>query len=224
MGVTDTLLRTKLFIPQVRPSLVPRPRLFAKLDSGLEAKLTLVSAPAGYGKTTLVADWLNNSAAANDFQFCWVSLDENDNDLARFLAYTAAALNTIEADAALSVVETMGSRQNLPVEAPVPEPVEGLVTLLINDVAQIDEPFVLVVDDYHVIKSEPVHQALSFLLDHLPPQMRLIVISRADPPLPVARLRGQGQLVDVRQKDLRFSAAEAGDAPGPGGRRCRAVE
>jgi LuxR family maltose regulon positive regulatory protein len=149
----------------------------------------------------LVADWLRHSAAAKDFQFCWFSLDESDNDLARFLAYTIAALNTIEPDAALSVVELMGSRQNPPVEA--------LVTLLINDAAQITKPFVLVLDDYHVISSEAVHEAMSFLLDHLPPQMRLIVVSRADPPLPVARLRGQGQLVDVRQNDLRFSVAEA---------------
>ncbi len=193
------LLRTKLFIPQVRPSLVPRPRLFAKLDSGLEAKLTLISAPAGYGKTTLVADWLRHSGqAANDIQFCWFSLDENDNDLARFLAYTIAALNTIDPDAALSM---MGSRQS--------PAVERLVTRLINEAALISVPFVLVLDDYHVIQSEAVHEALSFLLDHLPPQMRLIVISRADPPLPLARLRGQAQLVDVRQKDLRFSSAEA---------------
>ena len=199
-AVTETLLRTKLFIPQVRPSLVLRPRLFAKLDSGLDAKLALVSAPAGYGKTTLVADWLGNSAAANEFQFCWVSLDENDNDLARFLAYMVAALNTIEPDAALSVLDLMGLRQN--------PPIESLVTVLINDAAQIAKPFVLVLDDYHVIKSEPVHEAMNFFFNHLPPQMRLIMIGRADPPLPVARLRGQGLLVDVRQKDLRFSAAE----------------
>ncbi len=201
MRVTDMLLRTKLFIPQVRPSLVPRPRLFAKLDNGLKARLTLISAPAGYGKTTLAADWLNHSAAAQDFHFCWLSLDENDNDLARFLAYITAALNTIEPDEALSVSEMMGSWQSPPVEA--------VLTLLINDAAQIAKPFVLVLDDYHVISSEQVHEAMSFLLDHLPPQMRLIIIGRADPPLPVARLRGQGQLVDVRQKDLRFSSQEA---------------
>jgi LuxR family maltose regulon positive regulatory protein len=201
--VTDTLLRTKLFIPQVRPSLVPRPRLFAKLDGGLNAKLILLSAPAGYGKTTLVADWLNNSAAATQFRFCWVSLDENDNDSARFLAYVIGALNEIEPDIALSVAEIVSSRQN--------PPIEGLMKVLINDAAQIAVPFVLVLDDYHVLKSERVHEAMTFLLDHLPPQMHLIVISRADPPLPVARLRGQGQLVELRQNDLRFSATEAAD-------------
>ena len=195
------MLRTKLFIPQGRPALVARPRLFAKLDQGLHAKLTLVSAPAGYGKTTLVADWLNHSAAAKDFQFCWLSLDEDDSDLSRFMTYVFAALNGIDPDIEMANLEFTGSRQGARGK--------GVVGLLLNEVSQIEGPFVLVLDDYHVIKGEAVHEAVIFLLDHLPPQMHLILISRADPPLPVARLRGQGQLVDVRQKDLRFSAEEA---------------
>jgi LuxR family maltose regulon positive regulatory protein len=200
--VIDTLLRTKLFIPQVRPSLIPRPRLFEKLDSVLTSKMALVSAPAGYGKTTLVADWLNKSqSAAHQPQICWLSLDQNDNDLVRFLTYVAGALAGNKSGDGQPVAEMMHSPQKPPVEA--------VVTALINDVAQGGEPLLLVLDDYHVIKSARVHEAVTFLLDHLPPQMHLIVISRADPPLPVARLRGQGQLLELRQNDLRFSAAEA---------------
>lgn len=200
--MTDTLLRTKLFIPQVRPSLVPRPRLFQKLDRALHSKMSLVSAPAGYGKTTLVADWVNNSpSAARHSRICWLSLDENDNDLVRFLSYVTGALNAIITNSGQSLVEMLRSPQMPPTEL--------MVSAMINDVAQSDELFVLVLDDYHVIKSERIHEALAFLLDHLPPQMHLVVISRADPPLPLARLRGQGQLLELRQNDLRFSAAEA---------------
>jgi LuxR family maltose regulon positive regulatory protein len=200
--VIDTLLRTKLFIPQVRPSLIPRPRLFEKLDSVLTSKMALVSAPAGYGKTTLVADWLNKSqSAAHQPQICWLSLDQNDNYPVRFLTYVAGALAGNKSGDGQPVAEMMHSPQKPPVEA--------VVTALINDVAQGGEPLLLVLDDYHVIKSARVHEAVTFLLDYLPPQMHLIVISRADPPLPVARLRGQGQLLELRQNDLRFSAAEA---------------
>jgi LuxR family maltose regulon positive regulatory protein len=191
------LLQTKLYIPPVRPELVPRPRLIEQLDAGLHRKLTLVSAPAGFGKTTLLSEWVGSCGRPVG----WVSLDEGDNDPARFLAYFVVALQTIETDIGKGVPSAF--------QAPQPPPIESVLTALVNDIAAIPDPFVLVLDDYHLITAQPIHDALTFLLDHLPPQMHLVIASRADPPLAVARLRGRGQLTELRQTDLRFTPDEA---------------
>ncbi len=191
------LLNTKLYMPSPRPGLVVRPRLIERLDEGLHLgrKLTLVSAPAGFGKTTLVSAW----AASSGRPVAWLSLDEGDNDPARFLAYLAAALRTVD-------VET---GENAFADASTPAAAEASLTALINQVAAAPEPLILVLDDYHLVIAQPVHDALTFLLDHLPDNLHLVIATRADPPLPVARLRGRGQLTELRLVDLRFTPDEA---------------
>jgi LuxR family maltose regulon positive regulatory protein len=197
--VVTPLLTTKLYIPPVRPELVPRPRLVERLNAGLDGKLTLISAPAGFGKTTLLSEW----AAGCGRPVAWVSLDEGDNDPARFLAYFVGALQTIEASIGEGVLSAF--------QTPQPPPMETVLTLLINEVAATPDPFALVLDDYHVIEAEAIHEALTFLLDHLPWQMHLVIATRADPPLPMARLRGRGQVTELRQTDLRFTLDEAAE-------------
>ena len=150
------LLTTKLYIPPVRPDLVPRPRLVERLNAGLDGKLTLISAPAGFGKTTLLSEW----AAGCGRPVAWVSLDEGDNDTARFLAYSIGALQTLEAGVGEGVLSAF--------QTPQPPPMETVLTHLINEVAATLDPFALVLDDYHVIEAEAIHEALTFLLDHLP--------------------------------------------------------
>ncbi|TCC04332.1 LuxR C-terminal-related transcriptional regulator [Kribbella soli] len=186
-----TVLATKLFPPARRSGLVARPWLVERLDSTLEPghRLALVSAPAGFGKTTLVAEW-----AAGHERVGWLSLDDGDNELPRFLAHLWAALPGI---------------QVAPPAADVPT--TAALTALVNDYAsRPDTQSVLVLDDYHVIEALDVHEAVAFLLDHLPDQLHLVVATRADPPFPLARLRGRGQLTEIRVDDLRFAAAEAG--------------
>ncbi|HBY94748.1 MAG TPA: hypothetical protein DEP84_12455 [Chloroflexi bacterium] len=177
--VTDTLLKTKLYIPPLRPNLVPRPRLIVRLNQGLQLayKLTLVSAPAGFGKTTLVSEWV----AGCKRPIAWLSLDESDNDPSQFLTYFVAALQTIDTDIGAGMLSLLQSLQRLSAEL--------FLTSLINEVAEIPQEFILVLDDYHLIEVRPIHNALTFLLDHLPPQMHLAITSRSDPPLPLARLR-----------------------------------
>ncbi len=199
------LLRTKLHVPQVRRELVRRPRLTSRLDDGLRAghKLTLLSAPAGFGKTTLLSEWIGGAPAV-----AWVSLDGGDNDPVRFWAYLLAALDGVWPDA--------GREAKALLHAPQPPPIEAIVTVLLNDIVAASEterveapPGVLILDDYHVIQNAAIHQGLAFLLDHLPPQMRLLISGRADPPFPLARLRARDQLTELRSDDLRFSADEA---------------
>jgi LuxR family maltose regulon positive regulatory protein len=204
---SELLLTTKLYIPPVRPELVPRPRLVERLDAGLHRKLTLISAPAGFGKTTLLSEWV----AGYDQPVAWLSLDEGDNDPARFLAYLVAALRTVE--------ERIGEGTLAALQSPRPPPLERLLTVLINEVnvapdagdrprSGPQERFILVFDDYHLITAQPIHDALTFLLDHLPGNMHLVIATRADPPLPIARLRGRGQLTELRLSDLRFTLDE----------------
>ncbi len=190
-----SLLQTKLYIPPTSPELVSRPRLFERLNEGLTRKLTLIAAPAGFGKTTLVSDWLQgvNLPAA------WLSLDEGDNDPSRFLAYLAAALHQVDAQIGQSV---QGMLESSP-----PPPPESVMPAIINEIAAAP-PFVLALDDYDVIDAPPVHDVLTLLLDHLPPQIHVIITSRADPPLPLARLRARAQLIEVRVIDLRFTSDE----------------
>jgi LuxR family maltose regulon positive regulatory protein len=195
--VTTPLLTTKLYIPPIRPELVSRPRLTGRLNAGMTYKLTLVSAPAGFGKTTLLSEWSQQSA----FPVAWVSLDTDDRDPARFWAYFIAALQTVQPELGRAILAAF--------QSPQPPPVEVVLTALINEIAAIPNHFALVLDDYHLIEAQPIHSALAFLLDHLPPQMHLIIAGRADPPLPLARLRGRGQLTELREDDLRFKPDEA---------------
>jgi len=209
--VSSPLLKTKLYIPPVRPDpstglrtrLVPRPRLIERLNVGLHRRLTLISAPAGFGKTTLLSEWIHTVGAHRDapLHVAWLSLDEGDNDPARFWVYFIAALQTIHESIGESVLAALQSTQPLPIET--------LLTGLINEIAEIPDSFAFALDDYHVIEAQPVHSALTFLLDHLPPQMHLVIATRADPPLPLARLRARNQLTELRAVDLRFTPGEA---------------
>src|SRR5437763_2902349 len=191
------ILATKLYIPRLRPSVVSRPRLIERLNEGLYRKLTLISAPAGFGKTTLVSEWL----AGGPRPTAWLSLDEGDNDPTRFLMYLVAALQTIAA--------TIGEGVLGALQSPQPPPTVSILTALLNDITTIKDPFVLVLDDYHVIDAKPIDHALTFLLEHLPPQMHLVIATREDPQLPLARLRARGQLTELRATDLRFTPSEA---------------
>ncbi len=198
--MTDSVLQTKLYVPPLRSSLVPRPRLIARLDAGLDGRLTLISASAGYGKTTLVTEWLQ----AGEHRVAWLSLDENDNDPRRFLAYVLAALRQVQEEIGRAAEAMLQSPQSLPGEV--------ILTALVNELAAVPQPFILILDDYHIIDAPPIHQQLSFLLDHQPPPMHLVVITREDPfGLPLARLRARGQMVEIRQEDLRFSLEECAD-------------
>ena len=193
------LLETKLHVPRWRRGLVARPRLSERLSRGAESALTLVSAPAGFGKTTLLAEWLA-AAPADGRSVAWLSLDQRDNDPALFWTYLVAALKTAAAGdgaAALSLLQS-----------PQPPGEAGLVTLL-NDLDAISDDVVLVLDDYHVIDARDVQDGMAFLLEHLPPQIHLVIAGRADPALPLARLRGRGELVEIRAADLRFTPGEA---------------
>jgi LuxR family maltose regulon positive regulatory protein len=194
------LLKTKLYIPPVRPETMPRPRLIERLNAGLHRNLTLVSAPAGFGKTTLLSEWVTGCEQS----VAWVSLDKGDNDPTRFWTYFVAAVQTIPSLSEVGV----GEAALTALESPRPPPLESVLTALINETAAVSAPFALILDDYHLIEAQPIHDALTLLLDHLPPQMHLVIATRADPPLPIARLRGRGQVTELRQTDLRFTAGE----------------
>ena len=195
----DVLLATKLHMPGSRAGLVPRPRLTERLDEGLERGLVLVCAPAGYGKTVLLADWARRS----QYPAGWLSLDAGDNDPARFWRHTLGALDR----ARPGVADRMGPLLG----PPAPASFEPLVSALINELAgpSDDRELLLVLDDYHMIGSQEVHASIDFLLDHRPDTLQLIVASRSDPPLALARLRARGQLAEVRAAELRFTAGEA---------------
>ena len=202
----DDLLQTKLHVPRLRPFLVPRPHLIKALNQGLAGKLTLISAPAGFGKTTLVSSWIDTLQTENatlpplSTQIAWLSLDKNDHVPARFLSYIIAALQRVDPHIGVSARSMLQAS---------PLPVPTLLTALLNDIAARPDPLVLVLDDYHVIDAQPIDEALAFLLDHLPPQLHLVITTREDPNLPLARLRVRGQLTTVRASDLRFDLAEA---------------
>ena len=192
------LLHTKLYIPPLRPSLVPRPRLIDRINQGMRRPLTLVAAPAGFGKTTLLSAW----CAQSEHPAAWVWLDEGDNDPVRLWRYVIAALQTaMGGDFAAQTLQHLQSAH--------PPSQEEVVMALANDMAGVGEHFALVLDDYHAIEARAVHDALAFLIDHLPPQAHLIVATRVDPPLPVARWRVRDQVVEIRAGDLRFSDDEA---------------
>jgi len=197
--MANRLLQTKLHVPAVRPDLVPRPRLIERLDKGLRLgrKLTLVSAPAGFGKTTLLSEW----GAGCGRPVAWLSLDENDNDPACFLTYFVAALQTIEGNVGQGLLAAL--------QSPGLVNVQSVLTTVINEIADIPDSLILVFDDYHVIESQPIDKAVTFLLDHLPPRMLLAIATRTDPTLPLSRLRARGRLTELRAADLRFTIDEA---------------
>lgn len=201
--MSTPVLVTKLYIPPPRPKVVPCPHLIARLNAGLHRKLTLISAPAGSGKTTLVSAWVADCGR----QVAWLSLDEGDGDPARFLTYLVVALRTIAANIGAGVLGVLQSPQSPPIEA--------LLTTLLNEITALPDTFVLVLDDYHAIDAPAVDLALTFLLEHLPPQLHLVIATREDPPLPLARLRARGQLTELRAADLRFTASEAAEFLNP---------
>lgn len=196
------LLATKRFVPRRRGSVVSRPRLLARLEQGAGNPLTLIAAPAGSGKTTLLADWLATPQAGQRAT-AWVSLDAGDNDPVRFWAYVLTALQEAGAGVQAHTLALLQANQ--------PPPITSILTAMINDLAASGHEAVLVLDDYHVIQSQPIHEALAFLLDHLPPQLHLVIASREDPPLPLPRLRARSHLTEVRAADLRFAPGEAAD-------------
>src|SRR6266516_7828748 len=193
------ILATKLYIPPLRPNVVSRPRLLERLNEGLYRKLTLIAAPAGFGKTTLLSEWVEGI----DRQVAWLSLDEEDIAPTRFLTYLVAALQTI--------APTIGEGVSGVLQSPQPPPTQSILTTLLNDMTNISDHFVLVLDDYHVIDAKPVDHALTFLLEHLPPHMHLVIATREDPQLPLARLRAGGHLTELRAVDLRFTPSEAAE-------------
>jgi LuxR family maltose regulon positive regulatory protein len=205
-AMSDQLLTTKLHIPPVRPGRVPRPQLLERLSQGLVHQLTLISAPAGFGKTTLVSEW-HASPAGREVPLAWLSLDDDDNDPVRFLSYLIAALETLPTDADAGA--SLGADARALLQARHRLPLKAVLTALVNNLTNLPTDFVLALDDYHVITAEPIHEAITFLLDHLPPRMHLILTTRADPPLPFSRLRARGHLVELRAGDLRFTPEEA---------------
>src|SRR5881275_1967692 len=193
-------LSTKLHRPLPRAHLVRRPQLAERLTQGVMGPLTLVSAPAGFGKTTLLAQWL----AESGMPVAWLSLEPGDNEPVRFLSYLIAALQTLDPHPGAVALTLL--------QMPQPAAAETVLTLLTNDVGSHGRDggdFVLVLDDYHVLDAKPVDQALTYLVDHLPPHMHLVIATREDPPLPLARLRAGGHLTEVRAGDLRFTPSEA---------------
>src|SRR5436305_8844403 len=197
--MSTPILATKLYIPPLRAKVVSRPRLIERLNEGLHRKLTLISAPAGFGKTTLISEWVEGIERPT----AWLSLDEGENDPARFLTYLVAALQTIAANIGEGVLGVL--------QSPQPAPNEAILTVLLNELTIIQDQFVVVLDDYHVLEAKPIDQALTYLVEHLPPQMHLVIATREDPQLPLARLRARDRLTELRAADLRFTASEAAE-------------
>jgi len=197
------LLQTKFFVPQIRAGYVSRPRLLKLLDESLGCKLTLVSAPAGFGKTTMLASWARESTRA----VAWLTLDEGDSDPVRFLAYLVAAIQRVDE----KIAEGLLDEYKLPrfFDPDLLPPLEEIQTALVNQLSRARKDLTLILDDYHLVAAEPVHNQVGFLLDHLPPQLHLVISTRADPPIPLARLRGRGELSELRLVELRFTEEEA---------------
>lgn len=193
---------TKLFVPQVHPDMVVRARIVQRLEEGLRRRLTLISAPAGFGKTTLVSDW-HHSGSRDDVAVAWLSLDERDNDTGRFLTYLVEAFH-------LANPEIGDDARVLTTSMPNVQP-ELILTRLINSVGYLSGQVALVLDDYHVIENPGIHNAMDFFIEHLPPQLHVILTCRTDPPLSLARLRVRGEVIDIGAEDLRFTVQETTD-------------
>lgn len=205
-----SILTTKFYIPPLRENVVLRPRLIERLSEGLRRKLTLVSAPAGFGKTTLLGEWIATitpaplpQGAGSGMRVAWFSLDEGDGDPARFWSHFIAAVQTLMPDIGEGALGAL--------QSPQPPPIESILTSLLNEIAALPGAFILVLDDYHLVDSQPIDDALTFLIERLPPQMHLVVVTREDPNLPLPRLRARAQLTELRVKDLRFTESEAAE-------------
>ena len=193
----DPLLATRLHMPRPPIPFVSRPRLVEKLQQATKRQLTLIAAPAGFGKTTLLSTWLQDTP----LQPAWISLDSGDDDPNRFWSYTFAALDTVRPG--------LGAIGFPLLQSPQPPVLETILTAVINSLVALPEELVLIFDDYHVISARAIHASVTFLLDHLPAHLHLVIATRADPPLPLARLRSKGQLIEIRSTDLRFTQEEA---------------
>src|SRR5438132_254169 len=195
----QVLLVTKLAKPSVGADLVPRPRLVNQLQLGIQRPLTLIAAPAGFGKTTLLSTWLEHAPLRS----AWVSLEHDDDDLTRFWSYVFTALSHVYPGSGTSALALLqgSAPQQLP-------PIETVLTVWINGLAALSHEVVLILDDYHLITAPPIHRSVTYLLDHLPPRLHLVMATRADPPLPLARLRTRGHLTEIRAADLRFTSLE----------------
>jgi LuxR family maltose regulon positive regulatory protein len=196
-SMKSSIISTKLFRPSLSTEVIHRAHLNARLEEGRQRKLTLISAPAGFGKTTLVCEWI----AGSSIPVAWLSLDSGDNDITRFLLYLVYSLRAIQINIGDSLVGML--------ESPQPPLSEFVLAILLNEISSVSDHFFLILDDYHVIDTKPVNDALAFLLEHLPQQMHLVIATREDPPLPLARLRARCQLTELRAADLRFSFSEA---------------
>ena len=196
-----TLLATKFYIPPLRPDLIPRSRLIDRLNEGLSVGhcLTLVSAPAGFGKTTLVSEW----AAACDRKLAWLTLDQDHNAPFTFMGYFVAALQIVDRQIGQGLVDALQSSQ--------PPSIDSMIIGLVNEIADHSRPFILVMDDYHLIENSEIHRVMAFLLDHMPESMHLVLVTRVEPPLPIAKLRGRGMLTELHREDLRFTEQEVAD-------------
>ena len=180
------LLATKFFVPRTRQTIVPRPQLAARLDASLTHPLTLISAPAGFGKTTLVSTWARSQLQP----VAWLSLDEGDNDPTRFLSYLVAALQRVN--------PALGQGVQGALAAASPPPPAAAITALSNDLAAAEDEILLVLDDFHLVDAAPIHEAVALLVAHQPPKLHLMLVTREDPQLPLARLRARGELVELR--------------------------
>jgi len=194
------LLQTKLYVPRLRRTLVARPRLSERLSHGAESKLTLISAPAGFGKTTLLAEWLA-AASADERSTAWLSLDQADNQPVSFWTYLITALQTAAPEVGASALSLL--------QEPQPPPIQTVLTTLLNELGAAPNDIVLVLDDYHAIDAPDIQDGMAFLLEHLPQRIHLVIATRADPALPLARLRARGELAEIRAADLRFTPDEA---------------
>jgi len=195
--MTSPILVTKLFAPATRPEIVSRKRPIDQLIGGLNRKLTLISAPAGFGKTTLISEWISDG----EWPSTWLSLDENDAEPARFLTYLVAALQRVAPEIGKTVWPGL--------QSPQPPPIESVLTNLVNEIAALSKKFLLVLDDYHRVDTKVIDETLTFLLEHLPPSLHIVITTREDPQLPLAGLRARGQLTELRAADLRFTPDEA---------------
>ena len=210
MTEMEHLLTTKFHVPSIRPEHIPRIRLTKQLDTMLHRKLTLISAPAGFGKSSLISEWItalkqnSHQVAPNTLNHvALLALDESDNDLSRFLTYLIVALRQ-----ANNKYKDVGSSALAMLQTPQPSPVEDILIILINEIASLSDRIILILDDYHIIQTTGIDKALTYLIEHLPIQMHLVIVTRDDPALPLARLRARGQLNEIRATDLRFNVSE----------------